>query len=290
MNNPISKFEIIKSIQKDKLYRNKLRLATEQLIKTVFKNANLARANTDLKFISDLLYFSCTTLTNRQTMGQEYYNLILFDTNTKKLPLFIDRLFLILIKLVLPYMNVKLIDIFDRNPKKKFIIGLIQLIFFYAKKINMIKFYFDNSSFACLENRLTNISLLSINPNINANQKKIYTSFGVLEALTLVLSVLNECKDVYRMSKNIQAENKIQITLKESNQNNNLDEKSFRSKCPLCLEFVSQPTLTYCGHIFCWNCINRYVVSSIKRSDSAKCPTCRVLIEQNKLIYLFNYK
>ena len=50
-NNQLSKFEIIKSIQKDKLYRVKLRLATEQLIKIIFKNANLLKLNTDLKFV-----------------------------------------------------------------------------------------------------------------------------------------------------------------------------------------------------------------------------------------------
>lgn len=288
MNNQVSKFEIIKSIQKDKLYRAKLRLVTEQLIKSVFKNASLVRANSDLKFISDLIYYSCTSLMSRQTMGQEYYNLILFNRNTKKVPLFIDRLLLIVIKLILPYVNLKLIDVFDRDQKKKFIFGLVQLVLFYAKKVNLIRFYFDNSSFACLENRCANISLLSINPNINANQKKIYTSFGVLEVFTLVLSILNECKDLYKINRNLRMEQKSETTLNEDATVS--DEKCSRTKCPLCLDLVSQPTLTYCGHVFCWSCIHKYVVSSMKRSDSAKCPTCRVLIEQNKLIYMFNYK
>ncbi len=290
MNNQdqLSKFEILKSIQKDKLYRVKLRLATEQLLKLIFKNANLLKLNTDLKFISDLIYFTCTTLSNRQTMGQEYYNLILFNRNTRKLPVFLNRFFLIIIKVVLPYLNLKLLKHFDGNIKKKFFLCLLQISLFYAKKINLIRFYFGNSSFASLENRCTNISLLSINPNISPNQKNIYLTFGILEVLTLFLNLTNELKSIYKLKQNLQID--IEQNKKIENENENQLKTTTKSKCPLCLEFASFPTLTYCGHIFCWNCINKYVINYTNRSETAKCPTCRVLIEQNKLIYMFNYK
>jgi len=274
MNNQrISKFEIIKSIQKDKFYRAKLRLATEQLTQMLFRNANISKISKDLKFLSDLIYYSATTLSNRQTIGQEYYNLILFNQSSKQLPKFLNRICLLLIKLVLPYLNYKLLN--DKN----IYLNLLQLCLFYAKKINLIKFYFDNTSFATLENRCTNISLISINPNIKYNYSKLYLMFGLLELSSLCLNFLNECKTIYKLRNNLNFDLKQEIKPE-------LVTKECKSKCPLCLELITNPTLTYCGHIFCWNCINKYVASS---PGNAKCPSCRVIIEQNKLIYMFNY-
>ncbi|KAF2099012.1 hypothetical protein NA57DRAFT_39411 [Rhizodiscina lignyota] len=46
-------------------------------------------------------------------------------------------------------------------------------------------------------------------------------------------------------------------------------------KCTLCLEELKDPSVTTCGHVFCWNCIGDWV------REKPECPLCRqhVLIQ-----------
>ncbi len=46
--------------------------------------------------------------------------------------------------------------------------------------------------------------------------------------------------------------------------------------CRICLDVPEQPVVTVCGHLFCWNCVYRW----IDRNKAApQCPVCRAAIE-----------
>jgi hypothetical protein len=46
--------------------------------------------------------------------------------------------------------------------------------------------------------------------------------------------------------------------------------------CRICLDIPEQPVVTVCGHLFCWNCLYRW----IERNRAApQCPVCRAAIE-----------
>jgi hypothetical protein len=46
--------------------------------------------------------------------------------------------------------------------------------------------------------------------------------------------------------------------------------------CRICLDVPEQPVVTVCGHLFCWNCLYRW----IERNRAApQCPVCRAAIE-----------
>lgn len=51
-------------------------------------------------------------------------------------------------------------------------------------------------------------------------------------------------------------------------------------KCTLCLEPFKDPSVTTCGHVFCWTCVQDWV------REKAECPLCRTTIQGNKVLPL----
>lgn len=298
----ISKFDILRSDQKDKFYRKKLNNLTDELIKSIYKpstpaptsNGSPVQSNAaDIKLLSDLLYYGSTTIANRQTIGQEYYNLILFNEATRNVPAFHERAFIVLFRIVLPYLMHKLNKTRSNNPRGKLIMALTTLLLYYAKKINLIAFYLRNTSYFKLENRLACVKTLSVNlgKSTSSYQQKMSLVLGVLELAMLILHAGNELKDFYvhRASIGSLGESSKAVTQAPGEVEESKGGSPTRINCPLCLEKVCHPTLTSCGHMFCWDCIQNYSAYDSTLASS-KCPTCRNVFESRRLIYLYNFK
>lgn len=52
-------------------------------------------------------------------------------------------------------------------------------------------------------------------------------------------------------------------------------------ECNICLETAAEPVVTYCGHLYCWPCLYRWLRSH------ANCPVCKASVTRETVIPLY---
>uniref|UniRef100_A0A5B6ZQN8 E3 ubiquitin-protein ligase RMA n=1 Tax=Davidia involucrata TaxID=16924 RepID=A0A5B6ZQN8_DAVIN len=62
--------------------------------------------------------------------------------------------------------------------------------------------------------------------------------------------------------------------------------------CNICLDFVQDPVVTLCGHLYCWPCIYKWIhyqsVSAEKLDQQQpQCPVCKAEVSQQTLVPLY---
>ncbi|KAK9676806.1 hypothetical protein RND81_11G102400 [Saponaria officinalis] len=69
------------------------------------------------------------------------------------------------------------------------------------------------------------------------------------------------------------------------------DNNSGGFDCNICLDLVQDPVVTFCGHLYCWPCIYRWLQSQNASSDDPdqqpQCPVCKAEVTENTLIPLY---
>jgi len=62
-----------------------------------------------------------------------------------------------------------------------------------------------------------------------------------------------------------------------------VEEEEEKNRCSLCMSPRRNPTVTDCGHLFCWNCITTAL------NTKEECPLCRTPCLSTKLLPLAHY-
>lgn len=62
--------------------------------------------------------------------------------------------------------------------------------------------------------------------------------------------------------------------------------------CNICLDFVHDPVVTLCGHLYCWPCIYKWihyqsVVAEKLDHQQAQCPVCKAVVSKETLVPLY---
>lgn len=212
MNQNPNNFDIIRSVSKDKFYLLKQFNLIKDLTNQYFNTNNfLIKNNNEIKLISDLLYYALTTLLNRQTLGQECFNLIFYNSKNRSLQNTSARFLIIFFKTVLPYLINKLFYLTSLNRSfsyKYFIIILyfFKLLYFTLKKLNQIFFYFGDSKsqvYFNLENRLTQTKYISLNNNQTNLFLISIRLIGLLKSINLLINVITCIKDLKFINQSI---------------------------------------------------------------------------------------
>ncbi|CAD8123642.1 unnamed protein product [Paramecium sonneborni] len=61
------------------------------------------------------------------------------------------------------------------------------------------------------------------------------------------------------------------------------DEKYKKFQCKICLDLATEPVITPCGHLYCWQCLYTWA----QKKNPLVCPYCSNVFELNKVTTIF---
>ncbi|MBA0666593.1 hypothetical protein Goklo_002988 [Gossypium klotzschianum] len=65
------------------------------------------------------------------------------------------------------------------------------------------------------------------------------------------------------------------------------DNPSRSFDCNICLDSVQDPVVTFCGHLFCWPCIYKWLSTGNQDQKQHQCPVCKAEVSDTTLIPLY---
>ena len=146
----------------------------------------------------------------------------------------------------------------------------LHLSVFYMKEI-----------YYTLAKRIADVTYVKyvVSPENKTNSFAILGKFSFAQALLMLCLQLY---DLYKVLIAVKNNTKYSATQHVVAQCSNPIENESQ-KCSLCLEIRHFTSLTTCGHLFCWACIQKWIRSK------AECPLCRETLQPNKIVCLKNY-
>ncbi|XP_020666078.3 peroxisome biogenesis factor 10 [Pogona vitticeps] len=94
---------LVRSAQKDELYRGALRSGAGAALGSLAGAKTWLAWQKEIELLADIAYFTLTTLSGYQTLGEEYVGIIQVDPSARKVPSVLRRAALISLHTVLPY-------------------------------------------------------------------------------------------------------------------------------------------------------------------------------------------
>uniref|UniRef100_A0A6B2LCA1 RING-type E3 ubiquitin transferase n=1 Tax=Arcella intermedia TaxID=1963864 RepID=A0A6B2LCA1_9EUKA len=250
----------------------------------------------EIQLLSDALYFGLSIIPGRQTLGEEFCDIIQVDGSRLTPPLIWERVVFLLVHLLLPYIYTKGVNYLTRlsrtdtlislNPNqhndnwdipestKKLLQKLLPQITSFLNilgRVHIAVFYFTGNFYE-FSKRLVNIKYI-FNRNYSEERER-FTILGVLIFLQLGITSFIFLKNAIRPSK---PDHSLPAQETKINDYNNNDT----GVCSLCLEVRRNPTATPCGHLFCWECIVKWC------NNKSECPLDRMPIKKNQLVCVY---
>lgn len=344
--------DIIRSHEKDAFITGTLTNQAQSIIRSL-RGARYAHVHTDAtKRLTELLYFSLTTLLGNRTLGEEYCDVVQLEDDTLQFPSIVRRTGYIVSSILLPWvlqrilpsfrqrLRVKLERSITREQAKRAQQSGASVKLSAQKKQNKASFFTKLRIQAYILEHLDSITSLSpiyalslatfyftgayyhlskrfwglryvFTKKIGESEQRIgYEVLGVLLVLQMVVQGIIHIRQTLASIQETEEE-----VVSESQAPTRKDESAPRSiqnpssipllpasiprydlsedptaiswiptgqqrKCTLCLEQFKDPSVTTCGHVFCWTCIRDWV------REKPECPLCRQEVLASKVLPL----
>lgn len=296
--------EILKLSEKDGEYINDLKHkfldALDLFIPRFFSYRQITQNVDYLTLFSSLIYYSLTTLRGKQTLGEEYSSLFQISSKDYKfegIPTLLSRrLVYILFFCGGPFIVSKYLTIWFNKIRDKALTDENKTswkVFFFKKMPDFSeivkKFYklhlgifFIKGMYYEISKRFTNIRYIFTN---NPQKHNIhYNKIGQILLLEIFLQFFQFSISFISDFLNRHKQKRISKSAENLQINENDDgEVNENEICGLCYDKRKAPSVTPCGHLFCWECIIKNC--TIK----PECPQCRQFCPARKVIRLRNF-
>ncbi|KAG8525381.1 uncharacterized protein KY384_009025 [Bacidia gigantensis] len=312
--------DIIRSHQKDIYLTSNLSTSLTDLTRRFYGARFAHNYSATLQCLSELLYFSLTTLVGNRTLGEEYVDVTQVEARTGKLPGVEKRAGYIFSAVLVPYLLGKALPRVrsrvresleaslaksegqedgssQRKRRRKLQRYLLQNLGALTSTapvyaISLAVFYFSGSYYH-LSKRLWGLRYVFSKKLAPSEQRAGYEVLGVLLVMQIAVQTYLHVQEMVSSSvdeKGVEvaetrpADSKTRIAMSTHTPLPPTDEARYdlaeesrlgwlqpqqQRKCTLCLEPMKDPSVTTCGHVFCWTCILDWVR---ERQD---CPLCR---------------
>jgi peroxin-10 len=299
-----NQLEIIRSEEKDRYMISQLSQQLDELYTKLFGLNNFHTYQPYLHRLSEFLYYLTTTLSNRQTIGEEYVCLVQYDSNKKQIPSLFRRFSMIFFRIFGDLISKYLLssylvrpiveDYFHPKLSTQTIELISRFLLTFIERTHKIFFYLTGSYYN-LSKTITRIRYLiytrttsdsmSIESKINHTMKLLSLCLciqHIIESYTLLKQIALSITQ-HRHQLNVIAE------VEKDKEKKIISDDSTSStdyvRCPLCYELAisNVALIPECGHVFCWECIHTWVI------ENQTCPLCKTNTMQSRIVHLINY-
>ncbi|KAJ9401882.1 hypothetical protein DTO282F9_1172 [Paecilomyces variotii] len=343
--------DIIRSHEKDAFITSTLTSQAQSIARSL-RGARYAHVHTDaIKRLTELLYFSLTTLLGNRTLGEEYCDVVQLEDDTLQFPSIVRRAGYIVSSILLPWVLQRILPSFrqrlrlklERNvareqAKKAQRTGSVKLsaqkkgsenTFFTKLRVqsyilehldsitslspiyalSLATFYFTGAYYH-LSKRFWGLRYVFTKKIGESEQRIGYEVLGVLLVLQMtvqgVIHIRQTLASVEEGKDDVVSESRTPTRKDESVPRSIQNPPSTpllpasvprydlsedptavswipagqQRKCTLCIDEFKDPSVTTCGHVFCWNCIRDWV------REKPECPLCRQEVLASKVLPL----
>lgn len=246
-----------------------------------------------------ILYLGLTTGIGNRTLGEEYTDLVYAEEsnsgNRTRKAVVLRRIALILglSGLVENYLQQKTKQLISKPSNRGKLISRV-ISSKYTPSLDMVRnlhlavFYMTThgSKFYQLTKRIVGFRYYLGHAESNNNNNNNGMGYEVLGALLVFQSLFNYYKQITdtsateteRGSAGASESHAKEIDLSDPTMLRFIPNES--RACVLCLSMMKSPSVTNCGHLFCWNCIIEWT------SEKPECPLCRSFCERQNVLLL----